>query len=371
MSGRSTDAGRVWLEALVHFRRNPYFLVWTRYNLATEALNKNDPASERHLLQALELTRNPKAKGLRATVWNGLGKFRSQLGEWNRAEFAFLEARKSEPDRYDKQISYQQLIRVQYLSGRLGVALETLQAALHDPDLEHPALHIAQAKVYLKLGQTAHAKAALEKAGKPQYELEEWPYRVAQAELARAEGRPQEALGLLEGLPLHTLHSREEARQFPELFGLLREAGREVPEPLEYVGQLMVQIQALGALEVSVNGRAVPLAPTGRAGELLVLLLAHHHQASNEKLAELLWPGSTATQKRQALWQLVNELRHTLGWAEVVQSLRGAYRLDPTVEWRYDVEEAKAQGRVRGSFLEGVYSDWALEVDQELEQYRA
>jgi hypothetical protein len=50
--------------------------------------------------------------------------------------------------------------------------------------------------------------------------------------------------------------------------------------------------------------------------------------------------------------------------------LRAAYQLDPNVTWQYDVREARAHGThgaVQGDFLEGVYSDWALEVGHELE----
>ncbi len=371
MSGQPLDARQVWLKALVCFKDNPYFLAWIRNNLATIALNENEPEAERHLLAALEQTHHPKAESLKAGVWNGLGRFRSQLGEWSRAEFAFLEALRLKADPHHRRLAYHGLSRTQYLSGRLIEALETLETALHEPDLEHQMLYIAQAKVYLKQGQPARAKASLEKAGKPQHELEEWPWRIASAELARQEGQSDEALKLLEGLPISTLHSREEVRQWPQLFDLLRGAGREVPQPLEYTGQTVVEVRARGALHVSVNGRSVPLAPAGRAGELLVLLLENNKQASSEKLVEMLWPGSAASEKRQALWQLTNEVRHALGWADSLRSLRKAYELDKTAKWHYDVAEARASKKVEGAFLEGVYSDWATEIDQELEGLRA
>ena len=366
------EARQVWLEALNCFKQTPYFLAWIRYNLATLSQNEHDEGTERHLLAALELVRLPKVEMLGAMIWSGLGKFRIELGEWNRADFAFVKALAYSTDSYDKEIAYRGCIRSQYLSSRLNEALETLETALHEPDLERHMLYVAQAKVYLKLGNANRAKTALEKAGKPQHELEEWPWRIASAEVARQEGHPEEALELLEGLPTHTLHSREEVRQFPQLFALLEAAGRPVPEPLEYVQGTTVQVEAKGVLRVGVNGRKLDIAPTGRVGELLVFLLEQGGAASLEGIEEALYLGLPyAKRRRQAIWNLVDKLREVLGWERSVISLRGAYQLDPQANWVYDIAQARAERRFRGEFLMGIYSPWAIEVGQELQMLGA
>ena len=369
MSGQGIEARRVWLEALTCFKRNPYFLAWIRYNLATVAQNDLEAESERHLLAALEPANHPKAQTLRAIIWNALGKFRIELGEWKRAEFAFLEGRKSSEISQDKELAYRGIIRSQYLSGHLDEALETLETALHEPDLEQPALLVAQAKVYLKLNHPAGAKAALEKAGQPKFELEMWPWRVASAELARQQGQLDEAATLLEGLPLHTLHAREEVRQFPLLFELLHAAGKPIPEPLDYVQGTTVAVQAGGVLRVSVNGRPLALHPTSRVGELLVFLLEQGGVASLDTLEEALYGALPyAKRRRQAVWNLIARLREALGWQDSVIPLRGAYQLDPKATWHYDIAEARRRKEFRGEFLAGIYTDWALETARELQE---
>ena len=369
MSNQSAEARQVWLEALMLFKNSPYFLVWTRYNLATIALSNFDPETERHLLAAIEQMHNPKAQELRATVWLALGKFRSHLGEWNRAEFAFRLALKQTSAKYDRRSAYYHLARSKYLSGHLEEALETIEAALQEPDLERHMLYVAQAKVYLKLGSTNRARITLEKADRLKFELEEWSWRIANAELARQEGRLEEAVNLLDGLPTHTLHSREEARQFPQLFELLRSVGRPTPELLEYVQGTTVTVQAQGVLRVEVNGRKVDITPTGRVGELLVFLLERGGAASLDAVEEALYSGLPyAKRRRQAIWNLVDKLREALGWQNSVLALRGIYQLDHQAVWRYDIAEARQRGEFSGEFLAGVYTDWVLEVGRELQE---
>lgn len=48
-------------------------------------------------------------------------------------------------------------------------------------------------------------------------------------------------------------------------------------------------------------------------------------------------------------------------------ALRTAYKLDPQAKWHYDIAEARAQGEFGGEFLSGIYSEWAREIEQELQ----
>lgn len=88
-------------------------------------------------------------------------------------------------------------------------------------------------------------------------------------------------------------------------------------------------------------------------------------------IAEALYPDAGADpagrkKRRQSVWKLADALRDTLGWPGAVRSLRGAYELDPSADWLYDVAEARAGGAFTGEFLAGVYLDWALEVGRSL-----
>lgn len=371
-SGFYLEARQSWLEALSHFKNNSYFAAWTRYNLGLTALRVLELESERHFLEAARLTQSPKAASLRSAVLRGLAASRRMLGEWNRAETAYREALHIASEAHDKEQSYLGLIRSLRLSGRVSEALETLELALHEDGLEPTMLHVAKTFALLKLGQTKQAREALDKVGTVRGEADGWLRRIAKAELARQEGRPEEAVGLLEGLPLHTLHSREEVRQWPQLFALLGGAGKPVPQPLEYVQGTTVQVRAQGVLQVRVNGRTVTLLPAGRPGELLVFLLEGGGEASVEAIGEALYPSlSEAKRRRGTVWKLVNSLREALGWEGSVQALGGAYRLDPGAQWVYDVAEARARREFSGEFLAGVYSEWALEVGRELQDLGA
>lgn len=370
LTGFYAESQSIYLEALICFRNNPFFQAWTRYNLGLGALRELQPDTERHFLEAVRITRNPKAAGLRPSVLNGLGSYRRALGEWTRAETAHREALHVASDTLQRETAYRGLARTQRLAGHPVEALETLELALQEQGLEYQLIHLERALAFLALGQAKQAHEALDKTGAITSEITRWLWHITRAELARLEGRPEEALALLEGLPTYTLSAREEVRQFPKLFDLLRQAGQPTPPPLEYVSQTVVQVQALGVLSVSVNGRPVNITPTGRAGEVLCILLESQGQTATERLVDMLWPRSTVGEKRHALWQLVKELRDALGWPESIQAKRKAYVLDPHIRWDYDVNQARAAKRVTATFLDGVYSDWTQEVNDELETYR-
>jgi tetratricopeptide (TPR) repeat protein len=369
-SGLEAECRGVWHEALAYFRTNPYFQAWTRLQLGISCLRRLEPDAERHFLEATHLTRNPKAAELRAAVLNGLGAYRRVKGEWSRAVAAYQQALRTKPNGHDRTQAIVGIARTQRLAGRTTEALGTIEPALRDESLKLPLLYLARALAYLALAQPADAQTALTQAGEIKAESDHWLWRIARAELCRQQGQPEEAVTLLEGLPLHTLHAREEVPQWPGLFDLLRRAGKEVPLPLDYQEQLVVEVQALGVLQVRINGRSVYLASVSRTAELLVLLLESGLQASSEQLVAALWPGQGLSEKRKALWQLAADLRGVLGWNDSVRLLDGAYALDPEARWVYDVDQARARKRVRGAFFEGVYSNWALEVDRELEVYR-
>jgi tetratricopeptide (TPR) repeat protein len=347
-SGQGTEARNVWREALPLFGHDLKMMVWVRYNLGISALLDLDSEAERHFLEADRLTHKPQAAALRAATLNGLGGARRMLGEWERALYAYRAGLEVARDAHDHRESHFGLTRTLRLAGRHEEALEVLEFAFKEL-ADQNQLRVAQTMVFLQLEQ-----------------LE----RIARAELARQEGQFDLAIQLLEGLPVTSLHAREEVGAFPLLFQLLEGAGKPVPMSLEYVKGMLVQVRALGVLHVSVNTRSVAITPTSRIGELLVFLLEQGGAASLESIGDALYATDgppDPKRVRQSVWKLVNGLRKALGWQDGVLALRGAYQLDPDVTWSYDVREARDRGQPEGEFLKGVYSDWALEVGRQLE----
>jgi tetratricopeptide (TPR) repeat protein len=369
-SGQNVEARTVWLEALPLFRSHPRMLAWVRYNLGISAMRDLDPEAERHFLEAERLTRKPQAATLRVPTLNGMAGARRMHGEWSRAEFAYRAGLEAARDAHDREESYFGLERTYFLAHRYTEALETLEFALSEPELDHNMFHIARAKNHLALGQPTKAAASLSRVGTLVSEYDKWLEGIAKAELARQEGRLDEAANLLKGLPVTTLHAREEVRQWPELFALAGAAGLPVPQPLEYADGLTVRVTARGVLHVAVNGRPVPILPTGRAGELLVFLLEHDGEATLDTILDAFYPqaadASNRARARKMVWEHAKAVRELLGWQNAVVNLGGAYQLDPSARWQYDIREARASGVFRGEFLSGVYSDWALEVGREL-----
>ncbi len=370
-SDQNAQARVVWLEALPIFRSRPSTLALIRYNLGISTLRDLEPEAEHHFLEGVRLTKNPKAASMQAAILNGLGASRRVLGEWHRAEFSYRQALQIASDLSDREESHLGLARTLRLSGRPTEALETLELALHIYDTETPIVNVARSMAFLALNDTKHAKIALERVGTLVSVSDQWLYRVASAELARREGRLTDAVDLLEGMPVQTLHMREEVRMFPKLFELLSLAEKPVPVPLEYIPKTIVRVLAQGVLRVFINDRKLELAPTGRPAELLVFLLEQGGMASLERIMDAFFPDATSSadqnRARKAIWKFSDQLRHALGWQNAVQALRGAYMLDQDAIWQYDITEARAAGVFQGEFFKGVYSSWAIETAQSLE----
>ena len=298
---------------------------------------------------------------------NALAFYRRSLGEWARAEFLFRESMQIAVDNFDRQQAILGLARTLRLSGRVGESLEVLEETQTSPQMN---VEVVRALSTLALNDLRSTRECLDRVPAHLTATDAVFANVARAELARREGRLDDAVNHLETIPVNTLHAREEVRAWQELFALLRAAGKPMPEPLEYPDGLTVQVRASGSLQVSVNTRAVSIAPTGRVGELLVFLLEHSGTATLERIMDAMFPDAVEpaarNRARKAIWKLVESLRHALGWASSVIALRGAYSLDPNVTWEYDVQTLRDAGKPSRQFLEGVYSDWALDVAREL-----
>ncbi len=162
---QSDKARKLWLEALPYLKTHQRLLAWTRYNLGISALYDLEPEAERHFLEAVELTKNSKAAGMRASILCGLGASRRVLGEWDRAEYSYHQAINAASEQDNLEQAYIGLARTLRLAGRPTEALETLELALHIYDTETPIVNVGRALAFLALNDTKHAKAALERVG--------------------------------------------------------------------------------------------------------------------------------------------------------------------------------------------------------------
>ena len=175
----------------------------------------------------------------------------------------------------------------------------------------------------------------------------------------------------LRDVPLETLQVREEIRFFPELFEAL--ATRcSVTQPLE-VTPLTVEVMAEGPVGVRVSGEAVRLPATGRAAELLLVLLEQGGHATLDTLITKLFNEHSdertpqgRERRRKAVTAFVRELRAALGWEGSVRFERssGIYQLDRSqdVSWVYDIDERRAQNCAPRAFASGIDSNWVADL---------
>jgi len=144
---------------------------------------------------------------------------------------------------------------------------------------------------------------------------------------------------------------------------------------------------AEGPVGVRVSGEAVRLSATGRAAELLVLLLELGGRATLDQLISKLFeaqddftesrrselPEQHLVKQRKSwrtrIGQCVNQLQTALGWAGSVSfsAQSGVYELGrgQGVSWSYDIAELRLQGRAPRDFASGIDSNWVADKRDE------
>ena len=137
------------------------------------------------------------------------------------------------------------------------------------------------------------------------------------------------------------------------------------PAPAEAVAQLAVA--GLGPLRIEIDGLPVPFRAGRRERGVFQYLLMHRRRAvAREELTEVFWPGSSPSHGRNnlnvSIWGLRNRLREPLGGRSVCVFDGGAYRLDPSLVVRVDVDElerlaAAARVHRRAGDMEGAAAD--------------
>lgn len=348
-SGQRAAARVKWSEALVYLKNDPYYLAWAHNSLGFALLKDQPQQAERHLLEAVRISKQAAAQEFRCRALSGLGAVRRSMGELERACSSYQQAIKAPGDISDRQQALWGYAHTLRLMGQVEEAYARLLEAYQlDPQETWIQADIAAAR--LMLGDQPGAKESLSRVAT-------WGERsrilrsVLEAELLRQAGQTKATKAHLKSLPLHNLWVQEELGCFPELRRYTTLNGQAS------IQKYRVEVQPYGPLEVWVNGRAVPLNPTGKPGELLVFLLLHGTAVSLERLVDRLC-SDKLKDKRKALWEHVKALRLALGWQESLQSSRGIYRLDPRAEW-ICLEEPLPLGSKE--FMEGYYSDWILE----------
>lgn len=358
--GNTAEARSCWSEALLHLREDPFYIAWTHYNLGMAIYAQSPQEAEPPLLQADQITHQKAAAKFRCRALCGLGAIRRALGEWPRALYSYQLAARAEGDDSDRQTALWGQGHVLRLMGRLPEAIALFQEALERFPAGGRWLYADLAAARLMLGASKSAQQALSRVADVQGRGRTL-VAVLRAELARRQGDQAGMQEALEGVAA-SLWLRDEVHCFPELFEELARLGRFAEVKPLSPRKVRVEVRAAGVLEVRVNGRAVPLQPTGKPAELLVRLLESGGEESLEGLIYDLYRNYGPDQARkaqQALWENIDKLRQVLGWEDSIQAVGRAYRFDPGAEWDYDVPKLPIPNQ--GRYLEGVYSDWVIE----------
>ena len=371
--GHDSEARNAWRQALPLLESDRYYSVWLRHALGSSCLRFALPEAEDHFLALEQAVKHPDAAQFRPWAECGLGASRRARGEWERALSSYQRATQIATEDGDLRQAWRGLGYTQRLMGKPDLALEAFLTAsrctVQDVGSGTSWVYADIAACHAQLGNSAAAQDALSRLGNSPLSREDGErVAIVRAELARQNGQMDAARTLLGQVRPEPLWAREEVRCFPALFGLLD--ADQCPLPLGYTVGAKVEVHALGPLLVKVNGRTVPVSSAGRPGELLVFLLEQGGRAATEVILEALYPGGDQERKRrngQALSAVVRGLRKALGWQGSVQTDGGgAYLLDLTAEWWYDVREAAVRGAATPDFLSGNYRPWALHRAEEL-----
>jgi DNA-binding SARP family transcriptional activator len=139
-----------------------------------------------------------------------------------------------------------------------------------------------------------------------------------------------------------------------------------------------LRARLLGPMDLRLGEQQLPSLESARAESLLAYLLLHRDAPQpRQRLAFLLWPGSTERQAQTNLRKVLHTLRRTLPGAD------GLIEIGPrTLRWRADAplwldvdhfQRALAGGRLEeavetyaGELLEGRYDEWLVDERERL-----
>ena len=365
MQNEHLEARVCWEQALALLEHDPWHAVRLHYNLGLSCARDRSAEAEQHFLHLERLTNRAEVQDFKSRAWAGLGLARRALGEYDRAVFAYEQAILFGGTKDDQRQAHRGLGHTWRLKKQFSSALKEFEKArLSSP--EATWLYVDSAATHLQRGDLRQTKVALSKTGELHGERLERA-TIIQAEIARLEGDASAAILGLKQIKMQSLWAREEAMCFPELFALGKIMKLELPKPIA-TPKTRVDVHVLGAMQVLVNGRRVPIKPTSRVAEVLALLLYHNKHMALDQMLEALYKSTQATRNkdRKTLWVIVKQLRICLGWQESVLSLGSAYALCEQTEWVIHPNNLTRVSTAQ-RYLDGIHSDWALEVNQELQ----
>jgi non-specific serine/threonine protein kinase len=149
-------------------------------------------------------------------------------------------------------------------------------------------------------------------------------------------------------------------------------------------GLAVLRVNALGPLEISVDGeRLAPAAWNEKPRELLLYLLCHPAGRTRDQIGFALWRDASPAQLKNDFHVALHHLRRTLGRPEWIVFEEERYRINPRLAVEFDARQfetelraaraivtktgdtaslTQALARYRGDFLEGTAAgDWSRE----------
>jgi tetratricopeptide (TPR) repeat protein len=365
--GQTERARDCWLEALPMLARDAHHLAWARFNLGVSSLRDGLHDAERHFIESERQARRSQSHGMTSRALAGLGSVRRFRGEWDRAISAYQRAIRAAKEPEDAHYARRHLALTYRLANRASEALEVLYQALHaqPTEPEHSALHAQLGATRLVMGDLAAARQALEHAGTPEGN-EAMRCQIYRAELARRSGQPKPALEQLEGIVFESPTAQEEFAFWSDLAAFATLAGLPVTTRDQAPARNHVRVEALGALQATVNGQPVPL--EGRTAELVVFLLEHTGVLPLEMVADAIWPECDRKRGEWNVKSTARRVRESLGWSSCISVSKGRVQLEARTIWEYDLNEFRANPTWPvPAFVPGIFSEWALEVAAGLE----
>jgi predicted ATPase/DNA-binding SARP family transcriptional activator len=122
---------------------------------------------------------------------------------------------------------------------------------------------------------------------------------------------------------------------------------RAAPAPAAPAAVPQLRVQALGAMQIAVDGEAV--APErwvyAKPRELLTYLLLQPRGATRDQIGEALWPGAARSNVKNSFHVTLHHVRKALGRPEWIVRETDRYLLDPQLTVEFDASEFEAAAR--------------------------
>ncbi|MGE5049401.1 MAG: NB-ARC domain-containing protein, partial [Deltaproteobacteria bacterium] len=116
----------------------------------------------------------------------------------------------------------------------------------------------------------------------------------------------------------------------------------------------VLRVNALGPLEISVDGEPVPAEAWGddaKPRELLLYLLCHRAGRTRDQIGLALWPDASPAERKNSFHVTLHQLRSTLRRPDWIVFEEGRYRLNPRFVVQFDGRQFEVQLRAARAAL--------------------